>query len=262
MWRSSRKRGRTRDAKAQRFRGGALWRCGGVTGWPAGSASVVVSQAPRLATAGRVALSPLTALGRLGRRRPAALYGQEVGALERPTSGEEELQPAARPRGGCSEAAPVTVSVTEAFMKAHWPADIEPSHLGSGGLRRSAQPGGPWQLEGWFLSFYVSSLGLSVGEAGGAPVWLIARRSSSAKPSRPGFCGREAPLGLRAVGRLGCPRHAALIGQEVGALERPTSGHEAHSSAANAGNSPNSTPPGEAALLNDVFRRFRARACV
>jgi hypothetical protein len=42
------------------------------------------------------------------------------------------------------------------------------------------------------LFFDVSALVLSVGEAGGAPVWLIA--------------------------------------QEVGALERLTSGHEAHSS--------------------------------
>ena len=64
----------------------------------------------------------------------------------------------------------------------------------------------------------------------GARVWLIARRASSAKPSRPGFCGREALSGLRAVERLGCRRHTALFGQEVGALARPTSGHEAHSS--------------------------------
>jgi hypothetical protein len=54
----------------------------------------------------------------------------------------------------------------------------------------------------------------------GARVWLIARRSSSAKPSRPGFCGREALSGLRAVERLGCRRHTALFGQEVGALAR------------------------------------------
>jgi hypothetical protein len=31
---------------------------------------------------------------------------------------------------------------------------------------------------------------------------------------------------LRAVERLGCRRYAALFGEEVGALERPTSGQE------------------------------------
>ena len=74
------------DAPAEVACGGPV---GGVIGCWAGSTSVVVNQAAGLASAGRKAQSLLTALGRLGCRRRAALVGKEVGALERPTSKQE-----------------------------------------------------------------------------------------------------------------------------------------------------------------------------
>lgn len=55
---------------------------------------------------------------------------------------------------------------------------------------------------------------------------LVARRSSSAKPPRVAWARRGARSLPLAVGRFGCRRRAALIGKEVGALVRPTSGGE------------------------------------
>ena len=112
------------------------------------------------------------------------------------------------------------------------------------------------------LFFDVSGLVLSVGEAGGAPVWLIARRSSSAKPSWLACAGRNALLWLRPVERLGCRRHVALFGQEVGALARPTSGHEAPSSGRKRAQLSKILAAGRGCASCDAFRRFHAQACV
>jgi hypothetical protein len=55
------------------------------------------------------------------------------------------------------------------------------------------------------------------------------------------------------VGRFGCRRLAALIGKKVGALERPTSGHE-DARAAGPQGAPSNAVVSEFPLLGQGFR--------
>ena len=79
-----------------------------------------------------------------------------------------------------------------------------------------------------------------------------------------GLCGARGAVGVAGwSGRLGCRRHAAAVwpgGRGAGCARPP--GTRRTAVAASAGDSPNSAPPGEAARLSDVLRRFRAQACV
>ena len=93
---------------------------------------------------------------------------------------------------------PLSVCVT---FCAETGSHTELRHVCSGGLRRSAQPGGSWQLEGWLL-FSMCQVSFGRSERPVAPpVWLVARRSSSAKPSWLADAGRKGPV--MAGGRSG-----------------------------------------------------------
>jgi hypothetical protein len=136
------------------------------------------------------------------------------------------------------------------------------SPLCSGGLRRTAEPRGSWQLEGRFSLLYVRSRSVA-GEAGGAPLVADSASVVVSQAVLVSLCRARGAVGV-AGGRaawLPPPRRAIWPGGRGAGCARPPSTRRT-AVAANAGNSPNSSPPGEAARVNDAFRRFHAQACV